>query len=101
MRFNKLGLATALPMIAGMALLPMSANAEPETYTFDPTHTAIVFQIDHFGFSAPTGKFMNVEGELVLDEEDPAASSVKVTRQARCPAASARGRGCSSPTYFI
>ena len=79
MRFNKLGLATALPMIAGMALLPMSANAEPETYTFDPTHTAIVFQIDHFGFSAPTGKFMNVEGELVLDEEDPAASSVKVT----------------------
>ncbi|MCB1782512.1 MAG: polyisoprenoid-binding protein [Alphaproteobacteria bacterium] len=55
------------------------AHAEAQTYTLDPTHTAITFHIDHFGFSKPSGKFMDVSGQVVLDEENPAASSVSVT----------------------
>jgi len=50
-----------------------------DTYKLDPTHTAIVFHINHFGFSNPSGKFMNVEGTVVLDQQNPAASKVDVT----------------------
>ena len=50
-----------------------------DSYTLDPTHTAVVFHISHFGFSTPSGKFMNTEGTLVLDEKNPAASKVNVT----------------------
>lgn len=71
---------TALSLILPAAMaLPMAASATPETYTLDPAHTAIEFQLDHFGFSSPGGKFMNVDGTLILDEENPEKSSVEVT----------------------
>ena len=53
--------------------------AAPETYTLDPTHTAVEFKIDHFGFSAPSGKWMSIDGTLILDEEAPEESSVTLT----------------------
>ncbi len=71
-------LQTAL-LTGAASLLPLTAAAEPETYKLDAAHTAIQFQIDHFGFSAPTGKFMNVDGTLILDEDDPENSSVELT----------------------
>ena len=58
--------------------LAVSAQAA-ETYTLDASHTAVTFHINHFGFSNPSGKFMNVEGSVTLDEKDPAKSSVEVT----------------------
>ncbi len=50
-----------------------------DTYKLDPTHTAITWHVNHFGFSTPSGKFMNVDGTLVLDETNPAASKVSLT----------------------
>jgi polyisoprenoid-binding protein YceI len=50
-----------------------------DTYKLDPFHTAIGFHINHFGFSNPSGKFMNVDGTLLLDEKNPAASKVTAT----------------------
>lgn len=70
-------LKPALPAL--LLAIPVAVNAEPVTYKLDPTHTAIQFQIDHFGFSAPTGKWMAVDGSVTLDEDDPAASSVELT----------------------
>lgn len=64
---------------AALIAMPASAFAAPETYKLDADHTAIQFQVDHFGFSTPTGKFMNVDGTLVLDEDNPENSSVEVT----------------------
>lgn len=49
-----------------------------ENYTFDPSHTAVVWHANHFGFSNPSGKFTGVEGTLVLDEQNPAASKVDI-----------------------
>lgn len=60
------------------ALISTSALAAPVQYTLDPTHTNIVWKADHFGFSKPSGKFTEVEGTLVLDEENPEASKVSV-----------------------
>jgi len=50
-----------------------------DTYKLDPMHTSIVFHVNHFGFSNPSGKFMNVDGTVVLDQQNPAASKVNVT----------------------
>ncbi|MFT3996835.1 MAG: YceI family protein [Asticcacaulis sp.] len=55
------------------------AFAAPETYALEATHTEVVFSWTHFGFSKPTGKFMNAVGTLVLDEAAPAKSSVEVS----------------------
>ena len=50
-----------------------------DTYKLDPMHTAITWHINHFGFSNPSGKFMNVEGSLILDTKNPTESKVNVT----------------------
>src|ERR1700738_682305 len=50
-----------------------------ETYKLDPPHTAVVWHVSHLGFSIPSGKFMNIDGTLVLDRPNLAASKVNVT----------------------
>lgn len=50
-----------------------------ETYKFDPTHTNIVWKANHMGFSNPSGRFTVKDGTLVLDEANPANSTVEVT----------------------
>ena len=61
-----------------LALFAFSANAA-DTYKFDPHHTSVVWTANHFGFSNPSGKFSEVEGDLILDEKNPAKSQVNVT----------------------
>jgi polyisoprenoid-binding protein YceI len=62
------------------ALLSVSAPVfAAETYKLEPTHTSVTFQYTHFGFSHPTGKFMNAVGTVTLDEATPANSSVEVS----------------------
>lgn len=67
-----------LALTAMVSTFAFSAHAA-ETYKLDANHTAITWHINHFGFSTPSGKFMSVDGEVTLDEANPAASSVKVT----------------------
>jgi polyisoprenoid-binding protein YceI len=61
--------------LAGTAAAPAFA----ETYKLDPNHTQVVFSWTHFGFSQPSGKFMNAVGTANIDEAAPAKSSVEVT----------------------
>jgi polyisoprenoid-binding protein YceI len=56
-----------------------AAYAEPVTYTLDTAHTQVGFTIDRFGFNRVMGQFSGVTGELVLDEANPAQSSVHAT----------------------
>lgn len=58
-----------------------AAYAEPVTYTLDPAHTQVAFSIDRFGFNRVLGRFETIAGELVLDEANPANSSVRATIQ--------------------
>lgn len=59
--------------------LASGALADAETYTLDNSHTNITWHVGHMGFSTPTGKFVNNEGTLVLDDKNPDKSKVKVT----------------------
>ena len=71
--FNKLILAAAL------ATASTAAFADPVRYTIDPSHTDVIAQWSHFGFSNPSAHFGQAEGTIVYDADDVAASSVEVT----------------------
>lgn len=75
MRHTGLMALTAMAFIfpAGQAL------AAPQTYELDKGHTAITWHASHFGFSKPSGKFMNIDGTIVIDEDAPENSHVSVT----------------------
>ena len=69
-------------LLSAAALLAFAAApafAAPVTYKIDPTHTIVLAQWNHFGFSTPSASFGNVEGTLVYDAADVARSSVEVT----------------------
>lgn len=61
-----------------LLILGTRVFAAEETYTIDPQHSSVLWHIDHFGFSKPSGKWM-AEGTLVLDEAKPQNSKVNVT----------------------
>lgn len=54
------------------------AIAAEEKYALDPQHTYVSWQINHFGFSNPSGKWM-AQGTLWLDQQHPQKSNVDVT----------------------
>ncbi len=67
-------LAAALTGAAATA-----AVAAPEKYVLDSSHSQVVFNYNHLGFSTTWGMFSGFEGEIMFDQEDPAASSVSVS----------------------
>jgi polyisoprenoid-binding protein YceI len=64
-------LTTAL--VAGAA----SAHAA-ERYVLDPSHSQILFEYDHLGYSTTWGMFSGFDGDIVFDQENPEASAVSV-----------------------
>ena len=69
-------------LLSAAALLAFAAApafAAPVTYKLDPTHTNVIAQWNHFGFSNPFANFGNVEGTLVYDAANIGNSSVQVT----------------------
>ncbi|MDP2697032.1 YceI family protein [Thalassospira sp.] len=68
----------ALAIVAGLSSAALSVQAA-ETYKFDTEHTSVVFAVSHLGFSNFQGRFGGIDGELVLDRDAPANSSLTVT----------------------
>ena len=77
--------AAATPAATEAAAAPAEApaveaiQAASGTYTLDPTHTDVLAQWSHFGYSNPSAHFGNVDGTLVYDAADVTKSSVQVT----------------------
>ena len=46
-------------------------------YALDPEHAAVLFRIDHLGFSTYVGRFETFDASLTGDAADPASSSVE------------------------
>lgn len=65
-----------LQLIFLFIFFPLVATAE--NYTLDPQHSYVLWHINHFGFSNPSGKWL-AEGTLVLDDKKPQASKVNAT----------------------
>ncbi|MEP0708403.1 MAG: YceI family protein [Parvibaculum sp.] len=62
---------------AALALLATPALAA-DTYRIDSSHVYVGFEVDHLGYSTTYGRFNDVSGTIVFDEENPEASSVTV-----------------------
>ncbi|MEX0318423.1 MAG: YceI family protein [Ruegeria sp.] len=66
-------------LAAALATAASAALAAPEKYILDSSHSQVVFTYNHLGFSTTTGMFSGFAGEIMFDQEDPAASSVSVS----------------------
>jgi polyisoprenoid-binding protein YceI len=65
--------------LATMLLIttPFGAYAA-DVYNLDSTHSYVLWHIDHFGFSNPSGKWM-AEGKLSIDIANPEKSTANIT----------------------
>lgn len=66
-------------LAAALLAMPFAAQAEPEAYVLDASHSQILFSYNHLGYSTTWGMFSGFEGEIQFDQEDPANSSVNVS----------------------
>lgn len=70
-------------LASGLLVLAMAvaanAIAAPIQYRIDPTHTDVIAQWNHLGFSRPSAHFGQVDGTIVHDADNVSASSVQVT----------------------
>ncbi len=73
MKFKSLALGLAFASAATLSM------AKPIAYQIDPTHTATVFNWNHFGFSTPSANFSDIQGTINVDNAKPEKSSVNVT----------------------
>jgi len=75
-------LALLAALLLGTAPLPVAgprlAQAAPETYEIDVSHSHVGFQIRHL-IGRVSGQFNKFAGTIVHDEANPAASTVEVT----------------------
>ncbi len=62
---------------AGVGLAGPAAAAEE--WAIDPSHTHILFFVNHFGMSDIQGEFLDFDGTFMLDTEAPENSSIAVT----------------------
>ncbi|MCF6443372.1 YceI family protein [Nereida sp. MMG024] len=56
-----------------------TAAADAQKFELDASHSQVLFSYNHLGFSTTFGMFSGFEGEIMFDEENPAASSVSVS----------------------
>jgi len=78
--------AFALPLAPAVAQMPTKAPGAPivsrvvaGTYAIEPSHTQVLFTVNHLGFSNYTGEFTNPSGSLTLDPRKPGSAKVDVS----------------------
>lgn len=85
-------LASSAVLAAGFLLLPLAPDlapaplpaapalpAAPTTWSVDPVHSTVLFRIKHLNAAWSHGRFDVMSGSVVLDREQPAASSIQFT----------------------
>ncbi|MBA3581903.1 MAG: polyisoprenoid-binding protein [Gammaproteobacteria bacterium] len=77
----KKSLAVWVMLASSWLGLTTAAQAAPETYVFDKSHTRIFFDVNHLGFSQYRGMFHEYDGTFVFDAKNLAKSKVDVTIQ--------------------
>lgn len=63
-------------LFATLALAALPLTAQPVTYVIDSAHSSAQFSIRHMMVSNTKGEFTKVEGTIVYDAKNPAASKV-------------------------
>jgi polyisoprenoid-binding protein YceI len=66
-------------MFAAALALGATGAIAAEKYALDASHSQVIFNYDHLGFSTTYGMFSGFEGEIMFDQADPSASLVSVS----------------------
>lgn len=66
-------LVLATPLAAQDTAFP------PQTFTLDPSHASLTFQVNHLGFSNFTAGFDTLEGTMNIDPQAPENAELSVT----------------------
>ena len=79
-----------------------SASAQTSTWTIDPAHSSINFEVRHMGVSNIHGAIGGVKGTVLYDEKDITKSSVQSTADTTTVATGveARDKHLKSPDFF-
>lgn len=72
MRLTTTALATA-SLLAAVG----TAQADPEKFVLDKSHTAVTFTVDHIGYSLTHGRFSEFDADIMFDPDAPENSSVR------------------------
>ncbi len=93
-------IATALA-VSALLVSGLTQTAAAKTYNIDAAHTAIVFRVNHLGFSYVFGRFNEFDGALDFDG-DWAGGKVELTIQTGSidTAAAKRDDHLRSPDFF-
>ena len=89
--------------LAGLALAAgTSARAQTSTWTIDPNHSSIGFEIRHMGVSNVRGAIGGVKGTVTLNDKDITKSSVETTIDTTTVTTNvdARDKHLKSPDFF-
>ncbi|WP_157217464.1 YceI family protein [Flavisphingomonas formosensis] len=75
--------AAAVPVLAQMPTSPPGAKDKSRvaagTYTVDPHHTQVLFEVNHLGFNNYFGIFGSPTGSLTIDPAKPSAAKVEIS----------------------
>ena len=67
-------------LVASVLLWGISAAmpASAQTYQIDPVHSSLVFRVKHMDTAYVYGMFTSMKGTVVVDEANPARSSINI-----------------------
>jgi polyisoprenoid-binding protein YceI len=88
--------------LASASLASVSSFAQTSTWTIDPNHSSINFEVRHLGVSNVHGSIGGIKGTVVYDEKDITKSSVENTADTTSVATGveARDKHLKSPDFF-
>jgi polyisoprenoid-binding protein YceI len=72
-----LSVSTVVLSLLGMLGL-VSAAPAADAYQVDPAHSCVFFRVQHLGVGNTYGRFDDVAGSVVFDEQNPANSSLSI-----------------------
>jgi polyisoprenoid-binding protein YceI len=88
--------------LGALSLAGASAKAQTSTWTIDPAHSSVTFEIRHMAVSNVHGSITGVAGSVTLNEKDITKSSVSATIDASTltTGVDARDKHLKSPDFF-
>ncbi len=68
----------AVAVAATLCVTLHGNSVQAANYTLDPSHTSIIFGINHLGYSFTYGRFSKVSGAFVWDDANPAGGQFQI-----------------------
>ena len=92
----------SLVSVSVLAFGSVAAHAQASSWTIDPAHSGVTFQIKHMGVSTVRGSITGAKGTVQLDEKDVTKSTVSATLDTSTVSTSndARDKHLKSPDFF-